>query len=229
MIKNMETIYIAEDDESIRTLLEMSLANFNYKTESFENGLSAYERLKSHKPDLLILDIMLPGMDGYTLLKEIRTKASLQDLPVLILSAKDSEIDKIKGLDLGADDYLTKPFSVLELAARIRSLLRRSKKSPAKLSSRGMNVNLEARTVTIDDKPVTLTYKEFELLKYFMENENRALSRDELLSHIWGYDYVGETRTLDVHVNSLRKKIGKPYSNSIQSVRQVGYKYVSEN
>lgn len=225
----METIYIAEDDESIRTLLEMSLENFNYKTESFEDGLKAYERLKDHKPDLLILDIMLPGMDGYSLLQEIRRKSSLQDLPVLILSAKDSEIDKIKGLDLGADDYLTKPFSVLELAARIRSLLRRSKKAPANLSTKGMKVNLDARTVTIDDKPVTLTYKEFELLKYFMENENRALSREEILSHIWGYDYVGETRTLDVHVNSLRKKIGKPYSNCIQSVRQVGYKYVSED
>ncbi len=157
--------------------------------------------------DLAILDLMLPGMNGYDILKFIRSKAMLKDLPVIILSAKDKELDKIMGLDLGADDYLTKPFSVLELAARIRSLLRRSKKDERLIQIHGLCIDLDKRTVTIHEEPVQLTFKEFELLKYLAKNEGRAVSREELINQIWGYDFIGESRTLDVHINSLRKKM----------------------
>ena len=172
---------------------------------------------------------MLPGMNGYDILKFIRSKAMLKDLPVIILSAKDKELDKIMGLDLGADDYLTKPFSVLELAARIRSLLRRSKKDERLIQIHGLCIDLDKRTVTIHEEPVELTFKEFELLKYLAKNEGRAVSREELINQIWGYDFIGESRTLDVHINSLRKKMGNEYAHWIQSVRQVGYRFVAED
>ena len=182
-----------------------------------------------YKVDLAILDLMLPGMNGYDILKFIRSKATLKDLPVIILSAKDKELDKIMGLDLGADDYLTKPFSVLELAARIRSLLRRSKKDERLIQIHGLCIDLDKRTVTIHGEPVELTFKEFELLKYLAKNEGRAVSREELINQIWGYDFIGESRTLDVHINSLRKKMGNEYAHWIQSVRQVGYRFVVED
>lgn len=172
---------------------------------------------------------MLPGMNGYDILKFIRSKATLKDLPVIILSAKDKELDKIMGLDLGADDYLTKPFSVLELAARIRSLLRRSKKDERLIQIHGLCIDLDKRTVTIHEEPIELTFKEFELLKYLAKNEGRAVSREELINQIWGYDFIGESRTLDVHINSLRKKMGNEYAHWIQSVRQVGYRFVAED
>ena len=205
----MERVLIVEDDENIRQLLKLTLASFNYELIDFENGKDAYDYLQDNKVDLAILDLMLPGMNGYDILKFIRSKASLKDLPVIILSAKDKELDKIMGLDLGADDYLTKPFSVLELAARIRSLLRRSKKDERLIQIHGLCIDLDKRIVTIHEEPVELTYKEFELLKYLAKNEGRAVSREELINQIWGYDFIGESRTLD------------------QSVRQVGYRLVS--
>ena len=221
----MERVLIVEDDENIRQLLKLTLASFNYELVDFENGQDAYDYLQNNKVDLAILDLMLPGMNGYDILKFIRSKASLKDLPV-ILSAKDKELDKIMGLDLGADDYLTKPFSVLELAARIRSLLRRSKKDERMIQIHGLCIDLDRRTVSIDEHPVELTFKEFELLKYLAKNEGRAVAREELINQIWGYDFIGESRTLDVHINSLRKKIGSEYAHWIQSVRQVGYRFV---
>ena len=225
----MERVLIVEDDENIRQLLKLTLASFNYELVDFENGKDAYDYLQNNKVDLAILDLMLPGMNGYDILKFIRSKAMLKDLPVIILSAKDKELDKIMGLDLGADDYLTKPFSVLELAARIRSLLRRSKKDERLIQIQGLCIDLDKRTVTIHEEPVELTFKEFELLKYLAKNEGRAVSREELINQIWGYDFIGESRTLDVHINSLRKKMGNEYAHWIQSVRQVGYRFVAED
>lgn len=225
----MERVLIVEDDENIRQLLKLTLASFNYELVDFENGKDAYDYLQNNKVDLAILDLMLPGMNGYDILKFIRSKTTLKDLPVIILSAKDKELDKIMGLDLGADDYLTKPFSVLELAARIRSLLRRSKKDERLIQMHGLCIDLDKRTVTIHEEPVELTFKEFELLKYLAKNEGRAVSREELINQIWGYDFIGESRTLDVHINSLRKKMGNEYAHWIQSVRQVGYRFVAED
>ena len=225
----MERVLIVEDDENIRQLLKLTLASFNYELVDFENGKDAYDYLQNNKVDLAILDLMLPGMNGYDILKFIRSKATLKDLPVIILSAKDKELDKIMGLDLGADDYLTKPFSVLELAARIRSLLRRSKKDERLIQIHGLCIDLDKRTVTIHEESVELTFKEFELLKYLAKNEGRAVSREELINQIWGYDFIGESRTLDVHINSLRKKMGNEYAHWIQSVRQVGYRFVAED
>ena len=222
----MERVLIVEDDENIRQLLKLTLASFNYELVDFENGKDAYDYLQNNKVDLAILDLMLPGMNGYDILKFIRSKATLKDLPVIILSAKDKELDKIMGLDLGADDYLTKPFSVLELAARIRSLLRRSKKDERLIQIHGLCIDLDKRTVTIHEEPVELTFKE---LKYLAKNEGRAVSREELINQIWGYDFIGESRTLDVHINSLRKKMGNEYAHWIQSVRQVGYRFVAED
>lgn len=220
----MSNILIVEDDTNIRQLLKLTLKSYNYTLIDFGDGSEAYQYLKEHHIDLAILDLMLPGMDGLDILKYIRSTKRLAKTPVIILSAKDKELDKIVGLDTGADDYMTKPFSVLELAARIRSLLRRTQKNESIYTVEDLTMDVERRSVQIGDKNIELTYKEFELLKYFIQNSYRAISRDELLNQIWGYDYVGETRTLDVHVNSLRKKLNKDW---IQTVRQVGYQFVA--
>ena len=230
----MERVLIVEDDENICQLLKLTLASFNYELIDFENGKDAYDYLQDNKVDLAILDLMLPGMSGYDILKFIRSKAfrlkddeRFRSIVTLIYNASDKELDKIMGLDLGADDYLTKPFSVLELAARIRSLLRRSKKDERLIQIHGLCIDLDKRIVMIHEEPVELTYKEFELLKYLAKNEGRAVSREELINQIWGYDFIGESRTLDVHINSLRKKLGNEYAHWIQSVRQVGYRLVA--
>ena len=218
----MERVLIVEDDENIRQLLKLTLASFNYELVDFENGKDAYDYLQNNKVDLAILDLMLPGMNGYDILKFIRSKATLKDLPVIILSAKDKELDKIMGLDLGADDYLTKPFSVLELAARIRSLLRRSKKDERLIQIHGLCIDLDKRTVTIHEEPIELTFKEFELLKYLMLNQGIVLSRDKIMDQVWGFEYEGESRTVDMHIKTLRHKLGDA-GKKIRTVRIVGY------
>lgn len=223
----MPKILIVEDDENIRQLLMLTLASYQYDLVDFENGSEACEYLSKESVDLAILDLMLPGMNGYDILKYIRSQGRIKDIPVLILSAKDKELDKIMGLDLGADDYLTKPFSVLELAARIRSLLRRSQKDQKVIEIDKLQIDLDKRRVMINGVLVDLTYKEFELLKYLAKNPGRAISREELINQVWGYDFIGESRTLDVHINSLRKKLGTEYHDCIQSVRQVGYRFVA--
>jgi two-component system alkaline phosphatase synthesis response regulator PhoP len=226
----MEKILIVEDDESIRKLLALTLNNFKYEAVGFENGLDARDYLeKNDDIDLAVLDLMVPGMNGFELIQYIRSQQKLDDLPVLILSAKDKELDKVMGLDYGADDYMTKPFSVLELAARIRSLLRRSRKEARVLKVDQLVMDLDGRKVTIEGEPIELTFKEYELLKYLVQNPNRAIEREELITKIWGYDFIGESRTLDVHINSLRKKMGPVYSKYIQSVRQVGYRFNAES
>ena len=228
----MAKILVVEDDESIRNLIKLTLQQFQYETEVFEDAESAWEYLQSESADIGIFDLMLPGMSGLELIEKIRKDEQLHNFPVIILTAKDSEIDKVIGLDQGADDYTTKPFSVLELTARIRSLLRRSvaySEESHGFYDGGLEIDFDGRTVHVMQKQVDLTFKEFELLKYLILHKGKAVSRQELLNQIWGYDFVGESRTLDVHINSLRRKLGEPYDGWIQVIRGVGYRFVSEN
>ena len=222
----MAKILIVEDDESIRNLIELTLMQFQYETVSFEDAEAAWEYLKKDHADMGIFDLMLPGMTGLELIARIREDEHLRGLPVIILTAKDSELDKVIGLDQGADDYMTKPFSVLELTARIRSLLRRSgthHNETHSFNEEGLNIDFDGRTVHVRDHQVDLTYKEFELLKYLISHKGKAVSRQELLNQIWGYDFSGESRTVDVHIRTLRQKLG-PCGDYIETVRGVGYK-----
>lgn len=228
----MEKILVVEDDESIRNLIKLTLEQFQYEVQAFEDAESVWKYLQDDTADVGIFDLMLPGMSGLDLIAKIRKDEQLQDFPVIILTAKDSEIDKVIGLDQGADDYMTKPFSILELTARIRSLLRRSGFHTEKnqcFSQGGLEIDFDGRTVHVLQEQVELTLKEFELLKYLVQHKGKAVSRQELLNQIWGYDFVGESRTLDVHINSLRRKLGDPYDTWIQVIRGVGYRFVQES
>lgn len=228
----MEKILVVEDDESIRNLIKLTLEQFQYEVQAFEDAESAWKYLQDDTANVGIFDLMLPGMSGLDLIAKIRKDEQLQDFPVIILTAKDSEIDKVIGLDQGADDYMTKPFSILELTARIRSLLRRSGFHTEKnqcFSQGGLEIDFDGRTVHVLQQQVELTLKEFELLKYLVQHKGKAVSRQELLNQIWGYDFVGESRTLDVHINSLRRKLGDPYDTWIQVIRGVGYRFVQES
>lgn len=224
----MERIYIIEDDENIRNLLKIALEGFGYLAESFETAEEGLARMKEEPPDLAIFDWMLPGMDGVTAIKEVRRTASLKDIPVMVLTAREKELDKVVGLDCGADDYMVKPFGVLELSARIRSLLRRAKRSAKeeRLEFEGVSVNRSTREVSSQGRAVELTLKEYELLVYLLENRARVVTRDELLNRVWGYSYDGETRTLDMHIRTLRQKLGGEGGACIRTVRGVGYRLV---
>lgn len=225
----MEQIYVIEDDDNIRDLIKIALEGFGYEVIAFEMAEDCLKQIESDKPALAVFDLMLPGMDGLSAIRKIRKIDSLKDLPVLVLTAKDREFDKVAGLDGGADDYMTKPFGVMELAARIRSLLRRSTRSNAaddELELYCMSLNKKTREVYCEGTKVELTLKEFELLQYLMENHNKVVTRDELLNHIWGYDYDGETRTLDMHIRTLRQKLGEKGSACIKTVRGVGYRFM---
>ncbi len=226
----MEKIYVIEDDESIRELLKVALEGFGYCIKAYEAAEQALSDMKDDKPDLAVFDIMLPGMDGLTAIRQVRKDAALKNVPIICLTAKDKELDKVAGLDVGADDYITKPFGVLELAARIRSLLRRSSKNDTEELNQtgGLTINTLAREVRVEGKLVELTYKEYELLHYLIENSTRVVSREELLNQIWGYDYDGETRTLDIHIRSLRQKLGSVGEECIRTTRSVGYRFVKE-
>ena len=223
-------IFVVEDDESIRMLLEVALRSSGYTVSAFPNAADALAEMENTVPDAAVLDIMLDGMDGITALKLMRANARLAGVPVMMLTAKDSENDKIIGLDAGADDYMTKPFSVLELCARVRALLRRAAKPAAedKLFTAGsLAVDVKRRAVTVDGEPVILTYKEFELLCYLLENRGVVLSRDQILTKIWDYNYSGETRTVDVHIRTLRQKLGDAGA-LIETVRGVGYRLAQD-
>lgn len=224
----MQRIYIIEDDENIRNLLKIALEGFGYEPEVFEAAEEALARMKEEKPDLAIFDWMLPGMDGTQAIKQIRMTDSLTDLPIMLLTAKEKELDKVVGLDCGADDYMVKPFGVLELSARIRSLLRRSKREKGRdlLTYQGISVERKTREVTSSGRICELTLKEFELLVYLLENQARVVTRDELLNRIWGYEYDGETRTLDMHIRTLRQKLGEEGGSCIRTVRGVGYRII---
>ncbi len=229
----MTKIYCVEDDESVRELVVYALQSSGFTATGFVNAEEFFPALKAQLPDLILLDIMLPGIDGIEILKQIRQNPQTQNLPVIMLTARSSEYDKITGLDTGADDYIAKPFGVMELIARIKAVLRRSHKSS--LSSPTVNantlsagngllvLNYDFHKVYINDKEVTLTLKEFELLHYLLQNKNIVISRDKIMDEVWDYNYAAETRTVDVHIKTLRQKLGVA-SKLIETIRGVGYK-----
>lgn len=223
-------IYLVEDDDSIRELVLYTLHTTGFEAEGFRNAADFWQALEKELPQLLLLDIMLPDEDGLHILKRLRAGAETADLPVMMLTAKSSEYDRVVGLDSGADDYMPKPFGMMELVSRVRALLRRAAKPAAedKLFTAGsLAVDVKRRAVTVDGEPVILTYKEFELLCYLLENRGVVLSRDQILTKIWDYNYSGETRTVDVHIRTLRQKLGDAGA-LIETVRGVGYRLAQD-
>lgn len=221
-------IYIIEDDNNIRDLIRIALNSYDFIVKAFDNAEDALKNIQEDMPTVAVFDVMLPGMDGITAVKKIRTMSKVSELPVLILTAKDSEVDKVLGLEGGADDYMTKPFSVLELCARVRALIRRSKMKNAEAKEISMNnitINQETRDVYRDGELIELTYKEYELLLLLMLNHNQVLEREELLNKIWGYGGSADTRTIDVHIRHLREKLGKQ-GDCIKTIRGVGYRFM---
>ena len=219
----MTKIFCVEDDKSIRDLIIYALSNEGFEVKGFEDFKSMRKGLEIETPDLFLLDIMLPGEDGLFILDWLRHN-SYKDTPAIMLTAKDHEIDKVKGLDLGADDYITKPFSILELCARVRAILRRvSQDDSTIIEAKRIRIDKISRRVYVDDKEIELTYKEFELLAYLVQNKGIVLSRDKIMSEIWGFDFEGESRTVDVHIAFLRQKLGKK-GQYIKTIRNVGYK-----
>lgn len=218
-------IWCVDDDNTIRDIEVYTLTQTGFEAKGFSDGNSMLEALKNEKPDLIVLDIMLPGKDGVDVLKEIRSNTETCKILVIMATAKGTEMDKIQGLDMGADDYLVKPFGVMEMVSRIKAVLRRCQ-CPDKdevLRVGEISLSDKERTVTVNDKNIVLTYKEFEILKLFMNNPGIVLSRDRLLSEVWGIDYLGETRTVDMHIKTLRQKLGSAAS-CIETVIGVGYK-----
>ena len=219
-------IWCVEDDASIRDIEVYALSSTGFSARGFEDGTSFWDALQSEKPELVILDVMLPGIDGLELLKKMRASSRFSDIPVILATAKDAEYDKIKGLDLGADYYIAKPFGVMELVSCVKAVLRRCggvSVQKSVLKSRGLVLNSDEHRVFVDGEPVELTYKEFELLKLFLSRPGTAFTRDQLMENVWGIDFCGETRTVDMHIRTLRQKIGK-YGELIKTVRNVGYR-----
>ena len=217
-------------DDSIRELVLYTLHTTGFEAEGFRNAADFWQALEKEMPQLVLLDIMLPDEDGLHILKRLRAGAETADLPVMMLTAKSSEYDRVVGLDSGADDYMPKPFGMMELVSRVRALLRRAAKPAAedKLFTAGsLAVDVKRRAVTVDGEPVILTYKEFELLCYLLENRGVVLSRDQILTKIWDYNYSGETRTVDVHIRTLRQKLGDAGA-LIETVRGVGYRLAQD-
>ena len=218
-------IWCVEDDASIRNLILYTLNMTGFQAKGFAEGESFFEALREQKPELIMLDVMLPGDDGITILKKLKAQSDTSHIPIIMATAKGTEFDKVIGLDLGADDYLTKPFGMMEMIARIKAVLRRSmpKEELDILLAGQLELNLNEHTVTVGGKRVQLTLKEFEMLRLFMEHIGRVYTRDQLLSKIWGADYIGETRTVDVHIGTLRTKL-EACGDYIQTVRGVGYR-----
>lgn len=218
-------IWCVEDDASIRDIELYTLRSTGFEARGFEDGGVFLATLETERPELVILDVMLPGMDGVELLRRMKAAVYLADIPVIMATAKGAEYDKIQSLDLGADDYLVKPFGMMEMVSRVKAVLRRCHPvSPAKqLTAGGLTMDLEERTVTADGARILLTYKEFELLRLFLSRPGVAFTREQLLSDIWGVDYTGETRTVDMHIKTLRQKLGD-YGAMIETVRHIGYR-----
>lgn len=218
-------IWCVEDDASIRDIEVYTLSSTGFEARGFDDGVSFWSALQTEKPDLVVLDVMLPGVDGIELLQRMKASAELRTIPVVMATAKGAEYDKIRGLDLGADYYLVKPFGVMELVSCVKAVLRRCRPDKAAhlLRSGGLVVDLDAHTVTVDGARIALTYKEFELLRLFLAHPGMAFTRDQLFQEVWGMDFCGETRTVDMHIRTLRQKLG-PYGRRIETVRNVGYR-----
>ena len=221
----MAHIYIVEDDKNIREIEMFALKNSGYAVEEFENAKSFFSRSVEKVPDLVLLDIMLPDMDGLEIVKKLRSRPDTVRVPIILVTAKTTELDKVKGLDIGADDYLTKPFGVMELISRVKALLRRSRalQDDKQMVLGDITLDSERREVHVGGELCELTFKEFELLKLLMVNAGIVLHRDTIMSDVWGTDYEGESRTLDMHIKTLRQKLGEA-GNMIKTVRNVGYK-----
>jgi two-component system alkaline phosphatase synthesis response regulator PhoP len=221
----MLKIFVVEDDEDICEVVQYALNSAGFDVSGFERGEDFFAALDAGAPALVLLDIMLPGDDGLTILKKLRSAPQTQMLPVILLTAKGSEFDKVKGLDSGADDYLAKPFGVMELIARVNAVLRRSGAALGKsehMEHGGIQIDNSRREVSVDGVTIKLTFKEYELLYYLMLNRGLALDRSKILDAVWGYDFEGESRTLDMHIRSLRQKLGTA-GGSIKTIRNVGY------
>lgn len=220
----MSMIYCVEDDEGIRELIVYAVKSAGFQAEGFESAAAFAERLKTTVPSMVLLDIMLPDKDGIEVLKEIRSNERTEKLPVIMITAKGTEGDKVKGLDSGADDYVTKPFGVVELISRIKAVLRRSTDDNDDIIAyKGIVLDSKKRSVVADGVEITVTYKEFELLRYLLMHRGTVVTRERLLEKIWGYHFEGESRTLDVHVGNLRHKLGEK-GKCIETIRNVGYR-----
>ncbi len=220
-------IYYVEDDTSIRELVLYALKTAEFQVMGFENAASFYKRMKEQQPELILLDIMLPDEDGVSILKKLKSRPDTENIPVIMMTAKSSEYDKVLGLDSGADDYITKPFGVMELISRVKAVIRRSDRSKGSagevLKIGELVLDEQKHEVYARGQEVSLTFKEFELLSYLMKNRGLVLSRDKILNTIWNYEYEGESRTVDVHIGSLRQKLGT-CGDFIKTIRGIGYK-----
>ena len=218
-------IWCVEDDASIRDIEVYALRSTGFEARGFEDGTSFWEAVQHEMPELVVLDVMLPGIDGVELLRRLKSTPALAGIPVVMATARDSEMDKIQGLDCGADYYLTKPFGVMELVSCVKAVLRRCQPriGAHALKCRGLVLDPDAHTVTADGQRVVLTYKEYELLRLFLSNPGMAFTREKLMDKVWGMDYGGETRTVDTHILTLRQKLGV-YGKLIKTVRNVGYR-----
>lgn len=219
----MALIYIVEDDESIREIETIALKNSNYIVSAFENAKEFYKKLDELVPDLILLDVMLPDETGYDIVRKLRKRPATQDIPIIMVTAKTTEMDMIKGLDGGADDYIKKPFSIMELITRVKALLRRTaKEEPKLLKLDDLVIDHERHVVTVNNEPVDLTYKEYELLRLLMGSQGIVMTREVIMRSVWDTDFEGETRTVDMHIKTLRHKLGD-YGSRIKTVRNVGY------
>ena len=217
-------IWCVEDDPSIRDIEVYALQSTGFEAMGFEDGDSFWDALQAQKPELVILDVMLPGKDGVALLKMMKASEALRDIPVIMATARGTEYDKVQSLDLGADDYLVKPFGIMEMVSRVKAVLRRCKKTGSHLlKANGLVLNPDEHTVTVDGERVNLTYKEYELLHLFLSQPGIAFTREQLLSNVWNTEYLGETRTVDMHIRTLRQKLGS-CGHIIETVRNVGYR-----
>ena len=219
-------IWCVEDDSSIRDIELYALNSAGYETKGFEDGTSFWNALKNEKPELVVLDVMLPGMDGIELLSKMKESTIYKDIPVILATAKGQEYDRIRGLDLGADDYIVKPFSIMEMVSRVKAVLRRCKPQQPEeiLKIDDLVLNLKEHTVSIEHQRISLTYKEFELLRLFLSHQGMVYTREQLFSQVWDMDYMGDSRTLDSHIRSLRQKLGS-YGKMIETIRNVGYRW----
>lgn len=219
----MALIYIVEDDESIREIETIALKNSNYIVSAFEKAKEFYKKLDELVPDLILLDVMLPDESGYDIVRKLRKRPATQDIPIIMVTAKTTEMDMIKGLDGGADDYIKKPFSIMELITRVKALLRRTaKEEPKLLKLDDLVIDHERHVVTVNNEPVDLTYKEYELLRLLMGSQGIVMTREVIMRSVWDTDFEGETRTVDMHIKTLRHKLGD-YGSRIKTVRNVGY------